>query len=95
MNGVSSKVLKSLVLFFFITENFKDENFLATEIDYALNRSREDKKFSIITIVFGSGLEVPDLLKPYVWKNVTSQLEGLCEILKALPLSVGPLYMKA
>lgn len=92
--GVLQGFKDSCAVVFFITENFKDEKFLATEIDYALRRTREDNNFAIITIVFGKGLCVPELLRPYVWKNVESQLEGLREILKALPLSVGPVYIK-
>lgn len=92
--GILQGFRDSCAVVFFITENFKDEDFLATEIDYALNRTREDKNFAIITIVFGGNLKVPELLRPYVWKNVDSQLKGLREILKALPISVGPVYMK-
>lgn len=92
--GVLKGFQESCAVVFFITENFKDEDFLATEIDYALNRTREDKNFAIITIVFGKGLKVPDLLRPYVWKNVDNHLEGLREILKALPISVGPVFMR-
>ncbi len=92
--GILQGFKDSCAVVFFITENFKDEDFLATEIDYALKRTREDKNFAIITIVFGNDLNIPDLLRPYVWKNVENQLGGLREILKALPISVGPVYVK-
>lgn len=92
--GILQGFKESCAVVFFITENFTDENYLATEIDYAIARTREDKNFRIITIVFGENLEVPSLLHTYVWKNVKSQLEGLREILKALPLVVGPVSVR-
>ena len=63
----------SCAAIFFITENFKDEEFLADEVDYAINEKREKKEnFSIITLVFNKNdglLNVPNLLKKYVVKN--------------------------
>lgn len=86
---------ESCAAVFFITSSFKDERFLAAEINYAIAEKREkDIRFAIITILFqdkGKGkdqLVVPDLLKSYVWKEPKSDLEALKEILKALPLKL-------
>jgi hypothetical protein len=52
---------------FFVTQEFKDENFLATEVDYAIKEKRaKADRFAIITLVFGNGAgkgTVPDLLR--------------------------------
>lgn len=83
---------------FFITPNFVDENYLATEINYAIAEKRKKKdRFSIITLVFaqdGRKSTVPDLLQQFVWKEPDSDLEALREIIKALPVNVGDVYWK-
>ncbi|MEI6745816.1 MAG: toll/interleukin-1 receptor domain-containing protein, partial [Methylococcaceae bacterium] len=66
---------------FFITKEYKDENYLATEIDYAMIQKREKgNRFSIITLVLRESdddqIYVPELLKQYVWKEPTSHLLG-------------------
>lgn len=88
----------SCAAIFFVTPNYKDENFLATEVDYAIQEKRKKgEKFSIITLVFEEGDQtgmVPSLLHRYVWKQPNSNLEALCEILKALPVQTGDVYWK-
>ncbi|MGO9429270.1 toll/interleukin-1 receptor domain-containing protein [Rhodoblastus sp.] len=78
---------------FFVTPQFKDEDFIASEVDYAIEQKRKKgDKFSIITLVFGDGAakgKVPDLLHGYVWKEPKSELEALQEIIRALPIHVG------
>lgn len=78
----------SSAVIFFITPDFVDENYLSTEINYAIAEKREKKdKFSIITLVFkkeGIKSTVPELLKPYVYKEPKGDLEALREILKVL-----------
>lgn len=86
-------IQESCAAVFFITTSYKDEDFLATEINYAMAQKREkNNKFSIITLVFkdlsGNKGVVPDLLTQYVWKEPDSDIEGLNEILKALPIEV-------
>ncbi len=80
---------------FFITQNFRDENYLATEVEYAIQQERaKGDKFKIILIVFkgkgGAQGAVPELLKTKVWKTPKTQLEALREIIKALPIELGP-----
>ena len=86
-------IKNSCAAVFFITPSLEDENFLATEIDYAIGeKRRKHDRFSIITLVISEGDrkgKVPDLLKRYVWKQPEYEIEMLDEILKALPLAVG------
>lgn len=83
---------------FFVTPNYVDENYLASEVDYAIQEKRKKgDKFSIITLVLGEGDSkgaVPDLLHRYVWKEPENKLQALREVLKALPVGVGDVYWK-
>lgn len=86
---------ESCAAVFFITESFKDEKYLAAEVDYAVIQKRtKDKKFAIITLRYTNAAAVPGLLKPYVYRDVSNDLEGLNELLKALPIELGPLRWK-
>ena len=75
---------------FFVTPNFSDQGFLATEIDYALAEKREKgDRFAIITLLLrgsdgGFGV-VPQMIKQFVWKQVDpSQITRI--IVEALPV---------
>ena len=96
--SLQSGMTDSCAAIFFITPDYKDEKYLASEIDYAISRKRQDEKFSIITLVFsdenGEKGVVPNLLQPYVWKEPANDLLTLAEILKALPLEVGDIRFK-
>ena len=96
--SLHSGMVDSCAAIFFITPDYKDEKYLATEIDYAISRKRQYEKFSIITLVFsdenGEKGVVPNLLQPYVWKEPANDLLALAEILKALPLEVGDIRFK-
>jgi hypothetical protein len=74
---------------FFITPDFKDEKHLGNEINYAIaEKTQRGDAFSIITLVFevgGKTGRVPELLEPYVWKTPKTPLQGLREIIRALP----------
>ena len=87
--GILQGFKDSCAAVFFITPNYKDEGFLETEVNYAITeKMNKGDKFSIITLVFsddkGKIGEVPELLKTYVWKQPTNDLEALQEIIKAL-----------
>ena len=76
---------------FFITENFKDEKYLAAEVDYAIQQKREKgSKFAIITLRFEGSAGVPDLLTPYVYTDVSNDLDAFRELIRALPIELGP-----
>lgn len=84
---------------FFITPSYMDENFLASEINYAMEKKREKAdRFSIITLVFsdenGRKGQVPDLLKQFVWKEPKNNLQGIKEIIRALPIEVKQISWK-
>lgn len=89
---------ESCAAVFFITPDYLDEQYLATEVNYAIAEKRsKGNKFSLITLVMekdGKKGDVPKLLRPYVWKEPRSDLEALNEILKALPIKVGSVYWK-
>ena len=92
--GILQGFEESCAAVFFITENFKDENYLATEVDYAVMQKRKKgKKFTIITLRYAGN--VPELLKPYTWATVSNDLEGLHELLRALPVQAGPIRWKS
>lgn len=91
--GILKGFTDSCAAVFFVTPDFNDESFLATEVDYAIKEKRaKADKFAIITLVFGDGTakgKVPDLLHGYVWKEPKSEFEALQEIIRALPIHVG------
>lgn len=91
--GILRGFQDSCAAVFFVTPNFVDENYLATEINYAMAEKRtKGDRFAIITLVFSDGERkgaVPALLRQYVWKNPGNELEALQEIIKALPVEVG------
>jgi hypothetical protein len=87
---------ESCAAVFFITANFKDERYLATEVEYAILQKRnKEKKFAIITLRYTDASPVPSLLAPYVYKNISNDLEGFLELVKALPIELGPLRWRA
>jgi len=90
---------KSCPAVFFITPEFQDERWLSEEIDYALDRKRkEGDKFSVITLVFREKGRprpvVPSLLKRYVYKEPSSELDALAHIVRALPIKPGAVQWK-
>ncbi|MDY6854521.1 MAG: toll/interleukin-1 receptor domain-containing protein [Thermodesulfobacteriota bacterium] len=86
---------ESCAAVFFITDDFKDEKYLAAEIDYAVMQKRQKgNKFSIITLRYSDAAPVPDLLTPYIYKNINNDLEGFFEIVRALPIELGPVRWK-
>ena len=90
--GILKGFSESCAAVFFITTNFGDENFIASEVNYALSEKRKKgDKFAIITIVFDatSRSNIPALLHQYVWKEHVSDLEALRENVTALPIQVG------
>jgi len=87
---------QSCAAVFFITDNFKDEQYLATEVDYAIREKRsKGNKFAIIALRYSPTAIVPDLFASYIYKQVDNDLLGLNELLKALPVELGPVRWKA
>lgn len=87
---------ESCAAVFFITENFSDEKYLAAEVDYAVMQKRKkEKKFAIITLRYANAAPVPGLLTPYIYKDVSNDLEGFRELVRALPVELGSVRWKA
>lgn len=91
--GLLRGLKQSCAAVFFITPEFKDEGFLATEIDYAVAEQRErPSEFVIVTLVYSDAAgrtgTVPDLLRRFVWKQPTHDLEALLEIIRAVPVKL-------
>lgn len=88
LNGFS----ESCAAVFFVTPNYVDESFLRTEVNYAIAEKRKKgDRFSLITLALNDGngnVKIPDLLEPYVWKEPQSDLVGIQEIVKALPIGI-------
>lgn len=93
--GLLQGMKDSCGVVFFITPEFEDKGFLASEIDYAIGEERsKGDKFAIITLQFvsddGREAPIPDLLRQFIWKAPKSELEALREIVRALPVVSGP-----
>lgn len=93
--GILTGVNESCAVVFFITEEFEDERTLSDEIDYAKSRRTEQgNKFAIITLKFPGSADVPALLKKYVYVQIDNDLDGIYEIVRALPIELGPVRWK-
>lgn len=84
---------------FFVTPDFKDESWLANEIELARGEKREkDQRFAIITLRFSKDSQqgvVPELLKKhFIYKEPKHELEALVEIIRALPITVGAIHFR-
>jgi hypothetical protein len=93
--GIFDGFEKSCAAVFFITENFKDERYLAAEVDYAIAQKRQKgDKFAIITLRYPNASPVPKLLTPYIYTDVQNDLDGFHELIRALPIELGPIRWK-
>ncbi|MEQ1636840.1 MAG: toll/interleukin-1 receptor domain-containing protein [Methylococcales bacterium] len=91
--GILEGMQNSCAVIFFITPSFKDEGFLETEVNYAIQEKRKKGNgFAIIALQFqdenGKKGDIPELLKTYVWKTPKTHLHALNEIVRALPITV-------
>lgn len=93
--GILTGFEESCAAVFFITDNFKDESYLATEVDYAvIQKRKKDRRFAIITLRYSDAAPVPGLLTPFIYRTVANDLEGFRELLRALPIELGPVRWK-
>lgn len=93
--GIKQGFKEGCSVVFFITENFKDETFIATEIENAIIEKRsKGEKFAIITLRFSDEGIVPDLLENYIYVDIKNDLDGLYEIVRALPVELGAILWK-
>ena len=88
--GISDGMDSSCAVVFFVTPNFEDERWLAREVDHAISRKIEKgDKFAVITLLFEGG-QVPRGLRDYVFVNVKGEADALRQIVRALPIELGP-----
>jgi hypothetical protein len=92
--GLLKGMQDSCGVVFFITPSFKDDGYLETEVNYAIQEKRnKGDTFAIITLQFvgadGNIGAIPELLKTYVWKKPKTPLEALREIIRGLPVASG------
>ena len=93
--GIRQGFKDSCAVIFFLTADFKDEKFLADEINYAKEEERaKGDRFAILTLIVPDGFgvktpAVPDLLHQYVWIQEPDHLSSLVKILDALPIRLG------
>ena len=93
--GLLQGMKDSCGVVFFVTPEFKDEGYLESEIDYAIQQKRlKGDRFAIVTLQFpgdnGKAAPIPDLLQTYIWKTPKTHLEALREMVRALPVAPGP-----
>jgi hypothetical protein len=96
--AVQAGMKASCAAVFFITPAFSDVWYLRAVINYAITEKRQRAEaFSVITLLIrdekATAGRVPELLEPYVWKEPATSLQGLREILRALPPAlqgIGP-----
>jgi hypothetical protein len=60
-----------------------------------MQKRRKEKKFAIVTLRYANAAAVPGLLTPYIYKDITNDLDGFTELLRALPIEAGPMRWKA
>lgn len=81
---------QSCAAVFFLTPEFRDDRWISQEVDLAVHRTVEQgDRFRIITLVCGDA-EVPRPLQRYVYAKIEHELDGLREIVRALPIELGP-----
>ena len=88
--AILSGLEASCAAVFFVTKDFRDDSFLRLEVNYAAEEKRKkEEKFSIIVLKFPGGV-VPSLFSGvYIYKEPQTGLDGLYEIIRALPVRVG------
>jgi len=81
---------RSCAVVFFVTRHFTDERWLKREVDHAVNRKIDrGDRFAIITLAFDDA-EVPRPLQENLWVAVKNEVSAVREILRALPVELGP-----
>ncbi|EJR82306.1 toll/interleukin-1 receptor domain-containing protein [Bacillus cereus] len=95
--GLLKGMKESCACVFFITPEFKDEDYLADEINYAKREKKEKReRFNIITLQFanekGEKGVVPDILTYEVYTSPNSELEAFNDIIRSLPIRLGNVH---
>lgn len=93
IRALGEGMASSCAAVFFVTPQYKDQGYLRSEIDDALQQKlARGEGFSIITLVItddhGNVGRIPDPLNKYIWKEPRTHLEGVRYIVEALPPQV-------
>lgn len=100
--GIRQGLKDSGAVIFFLTPDFKDEQFLRDEISYAKEEEREKgDQFAIISLIVPEANRsekpnIPDLLRQYIWIREESHLASVSKLFDALrPIRLGMSTPKA
>ena len=97
--GLREGLARSCAAVFFVTKDFTDSGYLATEVDYAVEEKRaKGDRFAIVTLVLDREVRdrIPTLLRRFVWKEPANDLEALVELVRAVPLQpVRPIWRES
>ena len=95
--GIYEGIAESCACVFFITANFRDEQYVKQEIDLAheLQLERGEDRFRIIPLVFGLETAVPGVVKRLTRYAVfEEELDAFAYLIKWLPVAVGTVHFR-
>lgn len=91
--SIQKGMAESCAAVFFVTPDFRDDRYIAKEIDLAMEeKMRKQDRFAIITIVLQKGrrlpANVPNSLRDYVYEPCIDELHAAETIIRSLPIFV-------
>lgn len=97
--AIKDGMVSSCAAVFFVTPNFRDEDWLASEVDYAtIEKRKKGGKFAIVPLLMkmedGRRGAILEMFEQYVHKDVKHH-QIVREILRALPIRMDRLVWKA
>jgi hypothetical protein len=93
--GIKQGMKESCAAVFFLTPAFKDEHFLSTEINFALEeyQKKGKERFRILGVRVPEPRKpepkIPDLLTQFVWIDGIDPLGAVTDIVRSLPIRLG------
>ncbi|WP_309892527.1 toll/interleukin-1 receptor domain-containing protein [Archangium sp.] len=92
---ITSGFERSCAVVFFVTKDFRDDPWLKHEVEQAMARAVvRGARFAIITLVF-DGAEIPLPLQNHLCIKVENPVQAMRQILRALPIVLGPPLWRA
>jgi len=100
LRGIQEGMTNSCAAVFFITPQFKDEAYLRGEVNLAMQeKTQRADRFTILSLAMldetGQRGSVPPILHQWTWKEPGNEMEALNEIIRSLPIELGPPSWKA
>jgi hypothetical protein len=91
--GLHNGMQQSCAAVFFVTPDFKDDGYLKTEIDLAIEEEHtRPGDFKIIPLLMrdqsGQRGTIPPVLKRLIFKEPETEIEALIDLVEALPLQL-------